>query len=152
MGIFDFGKNYIRRTEAVVAIQKCFETFERNGFGRLPRDYRQLASELVAASWPALTAMYSGEGKVQPHALSIAAYALGKGLATHRKDDSTATWLAAALGVILKSISSENGAISLQQADAALIEPARKAFLEYGSSLPAAGAAPARRKPGSAEG
>jgi len=136
MKLFDFGRVILRRNEAATCIQKCFETFERNGLGTLPRNYRQLAVDLVTAAWPELPA---AEGGIPPHRLSVAAYALARGLGVHRQDERLSTLLAAALGVVLKSASTELGEALKNPADKALVQQSRTAFLTYGQALPEPG-------------
>jgi hypothetical protein len=138
MSIFSFGKNLARRAEAVEAIQQCLESLSRNGLAKLPRDYRQLASELVAAAWPTLSAAAAGAGTQPPQRLSIAAFALARGIDAKRSEPS-ATLLAAALRVMLKSIASEPGKEAMPALDAALVAQARKSFLDYGERLPEEG-------------
>lgn len=149
MGIFNFGKTLARRNEAVAAIQGCFESFGRNGVA-LPRDYRQLATDLVGDVWPAVSLLCGGEGKTLANRVSIAAFAIAKGIGARRNDERTANLLAAALGVMLKSVASETSPISLHEVDKILLDQARKLFLDYGAALPAQGATqPTRlRRPG----
>jgi hypothetical protein len=149
MGIFSFGKSLARRNEAVAAIQSCFESFGRNGVA-LPRDYRQLATDLVGDVWPAVSLLCGGEGKTLANRVSIAAFAIAKGIGARRNDERTANLLAAALGVMLKSLTSEASPVSLHEVDKILLDQARKLFLDYGSALSMHGATqPSRlRRPG----
>jgi hypothetical protein len=149
MGIFNFGRALARRNEAVAAIQTCFESFGRNGVA-LPREYRQLATDLVGEVWPAVSLLCGGEGKALPNRVSIAAFAIAKGIGAHRNNERTANLLAAALGVMLKSVASESTTLALHEVDKILLDQARKLFMDYGSALPTQGSAlPTRlRKPG----
>jgi hypothetical protein len=146
MGIFDFGKNLARRSEAADTIQQCLESLARNGAGKLPPFHRQLAADLVSAAWPAVTAMV-GEGKAAPHRLSIAAFALARGITANRHDERMGCLLAAALGVLLKSIAADKGLLQLHEVDAALVDQARKAFLAFGDTLSEQREAPGVRRP-----
>lgn len=135
MANFHSAETLVRRAEAIDSLRQCFESIE----GKPRRVHRQLATDLVQAAWPAVPLAPTWAPDAHPHRLSIAAFALAKGVEAYRRHEHVAEWLVDALGVLLVSVTSKLEPLFLRPTDSVLVTHARHVFLDFGGTLRASG-------------
>ena len=131
----------MRRTQAVVLIQRTIEHWDKFGVSYCRTDAPKLALDLVNAAWSSAPPVFEGAGSVPPHPLSIAVYALSMGMDMQRDDDRMQCTIGLALGSLLKEVPKHLNVLAMNPADAALVEQATSTFVKYGEGLPELGIA-----------
>ena len=131
MGIFDFGRQTVRRTEAVATIRKGFERCARARVMWIPDSHAELAVELVAQAWAAQPAVFEGREGPAPHHLSLAAHALAKGMEAHRGNIRMECALAVVLGLVLQEVPQALLPSGANKNDVMLLERASRLYFNY---------------------
>ena len=136
MGLFDFGKSVVRRTEAVLVVQQILEAGSRN-FVSISGEPKKIAHELVATVWSSEPDMFSGKlTGTSPNRLSIAAIALANGLKMHGSDSRMGIALAVALGTVLGQVKPQGAALGITKVDEHLIGIAHEIYMAESAKLP----------------